>query len=238
MGYRGILRVIFAAALVAGSSFYLFVLWQTGQFVIGLSSTAHIAAIAWKGSGVALLALWCRMQARHVDGWLIAAVMAFGALGDVLLETSGLTVGALTFVAGHVLAIILYLRNRRPRMTSSQRLLAVLVVPLSVVIAAMLVAPKDRLSIAVYTLFVSSMASSAWASRFPRYRTGIGAMMFLASDLLIFARMGSLAVALPGVLIWPLYFGGQALIAWGVVRTLAANDPRANRCPELVEGLS
>ncbi len=66
------------------------------------------------------------------------------------------------------------------------------------------------------------MAASAGASRFPRYRVGIGALMFLGSDLLIFARMGPLPGSpLPGLLIWPLYFGGQALIAWGVVRTLA-----------------
>jgi uncharacterized membrane protein YhhN len=48
---------------------------------------------------------------------LLVAVMAFGALGDVLLETSGMTVGALAFLAGHVVAIVLYLRNRRPRLS-------------------------------------------------------------------------------------------------------------------------
>jgi uncharacterized membrane protein YhhN len=65
------------------------------------------------------------------------------------------------------------------------------------------------------------MAASAWISRFPRYLTGIGAMMFLGSDLLIFARLGPLAgSALPGLLIWPLYFAGQVLIAWGVTQTL------------------
>ncbi len=224
MGNRGFSRAVFAAALIAGSSFYLFVLWQTGQFVMGLSSAAHSASIVWKGSGVALLALWCAMQARSADGRLIAAVMAFGALGDVLLETSGLTIGALAFVAGHVLAMLLYFRNWRPRITFSQRLLAALVVPLSVFIAATVVGAKDMVPIGVYTFFVSGMAASAWTSRFLRYRVGIGAMMFLVSDLLIFARMGPLAGSpLPGLLIWPLYFGGQALIAWGVVRTLAEN---------------
>jgi len=212
MGNSGKLHAVFAAALVAGATYY-------GAYWLAVTGST---AVAWKGSGVALIALWCALQARSADGWLIAAVMAFGSLGDVLLETSGLTIGALAFVAGHVLAMVLYFRNWRPHITFSQRLLAVLVVPLSVFIAAMLVGPKDMAPIAVYTFFVSGMAASAWTSRFPRYRTGIGAMMFLASDLLIFARMGLLAgPALPGLLIWPLYFGGQALIAWGVVRTLA-----------------
>ena len=211
MGNRGFVRAVFTAALVAGIS-YFFARQMVGEPWVTL----------WKGSGVALLALWCGMQARSADGWLIAAVMAFGALGDVLLETSGLTIGALAFVAGHVFAMLLYFRNWRPHITFSQRLLAALVVPLSVFIAAMVVDAKDMVPIAVYTVFVSGMAASAWTSRFPRYRTGIGAMMFLASDLLIFARMGPLAgSALPGLLIWPLYFGGQALIARGVVQTLA-----------------
>lgn len=208
----GKLRAVFGAALVAGASYYL------GD-ALGVTGAL---AVVWKGAGVALLALWCAMQARSLDGWLIAAVMAFGALGDVLLETAGLTTGALAFVAGHVLAMVLYFRNRRPRLTSSQRLLAALVVPLSVLIATMLVPAKDMIPIAFYTLFVAGMAASAWISRFPRYRVGIGAMMFLVSDLLIFARMGAMAGSpVPGLLIWPLYFGGQVLIAWGVVRTVA-----------------
>ena len=211
MRQNGTLRGIFAAALLAGVSFL-------GAHWLGVTG---VLAIVWKGSGVALLALWCALQARSFDSQLIAAVMAFGALGDVLLETSGLTVGALAFVAGHVTAIFLYFRNGRPRIICSQRLLTALVVPLSVFIAVLLVGPKDMVPIAVYTFVVSGMAASAWISRFPRYRTGIGAMMFLASDLLIFARLGPLAgSALPGLLIWPLYFAGQVLIAWGVTQTL------------------
>ena len=46
-------------------------------------------------------------------------------------------------------------------------------------------------------------------------------MMFVASDLLIFARMGPLAgSAVPGLLIWPLYYFGQFLICTGVIATL------------------
>ena len=50
----------------------------------------------------------------------------------------------------------------------------------------------------------------------------IGAMLFLASDLFIFAGEGG--VISKGVrmwLVWPLYFAGQALIAWGVVSMLS-----------------
>jgi uncharacterized membrane protein YhhN len=35
------------------------------------------------------------------------------------------------------------------------------------------------------------MAAAAWSSRFPRYRVGAGAVLFVISDWLIFSRMGS-----------------------------------------------
>jgi uncharacterized membrane protein YhhN len=66
---------------------------------------------------------------------------------------------------------------------------------------------------------LAAMAAAAWTSRFSRYSVGIGAMLFVASDLLIFARMGPLAQSqLPGMLIWPLYYAGQYLICFGVLR--------------------
>ena len=101
-------------------------------------------------------------------------------------------------------------------------MLAIAAAPLGVIIAYML---THDVLIAVYTIFVGVMASTAWISRFPRYRTGIGAMMFLASDLLIFAHMGALeGQAWVGYVIWGLYFIGQVLIVRGVVETLERDN--------------
>jgi uncharacterized membrane protein YhhN len=193
------------AAIIAGASYL------AAPYVQFNPATA----IVWKGAGVALLALYAAIQAKSVNGWLITAVMAFGALGDVLLEAAGLTTGAIAFVVGHVIAIYLYRRNRRISLTPSQWILATLTVPLSLLISLVLI---QDLGVAIYTFFVAMMAATAWTSRFPRYRTGIGAMMFLASDLLIFAQMGVLErIGWVSPAIWPLYFGGQVLIAMGVV---------------------
>lgn len=178
---------------------------------------------AWKTSGVGLLAVWAAANARDRNGWLIAAVLAFGALGDYLLDAKGLIVGAAAFAVGHIIAIILYLTSRRAQMTSSQRLLGWLTMPATLVIVwAMLSPAAGWWHAAVYSLFVAAMAAAAWTSRFPRYRTGIGAMMFLASDLFIFAGEGGvLSKDVTMWLVWPLYFAGQALIAWGVVSMLS-----------------
>jgi uncharacterized membrane protein YhhN len=180
------------------------------------------AATAWKGAGVALLALYAATRAKSLDGWLLVAVMALGAAGDVLLEVIGLTKGALAFLAGHLVAIGLYLRNRRPALTRSQALLAAVLVPATVAIAWVL--PSDRAAapgIALYALALSLMAAAAWSSRFPRYRVGAGALMFLVSDLLIFARAGPLH-GQPWVsdAVWILYFAGQTLICVGVADAL------------------
>ncbi|MDB5678125.1 MAG: lysoplasmalogenase [Sphingomonas bacterium] len=203
--------LLFVAALVAGVSY-----WIGGQH-----TEPALLPMAWKGSGVGLLALWAALNARNRDGWQIAAVLALGALGDVVLERSQAGGGG-AFLAGHIVAAALYWRHHRMKRTPSQTALALLLLVGTPLIAFLL--PADRAAaplIAVYALGLGAMAGSAWASTFPRYRLGIGAVMFAASDLLIFAKLGPLAASpLLHLLIWPLYFGGQALIAWGAVTTL------------------
>lgn len=208
-------RIALIGAVIAGTS-YLYV---------GATSMSGPLSVAWKGAGVGLLAVYAALQARSTDGWLIALVMVFGAIGDVLLDAVGMTPGAVAFILGHIVAIALYLRNRRGSLSPSQKWLATLVLPLSVLIAVWTVPLEARPMIGIYTAFVASMAAAAWISRFPRYRTGIGAMMFLVSDLLIFAEMGPLADAVwAGFAVWGLYFAGQLLIVLGVTQTLAGNE--------------
>ncbi|HEY9235280.1 MULTISPECIES: lysoplasmalogenase family protein [Phenylobacterium] len=202
--------LVLAASVAAGVSYWI---------ARDLALTPTLA-VAWKGAGVALLPLYAGLKARNLDGWLICLVMALGALGDVLLETSGLTVGALAFLAGHLVAIGLYLKNRAHRLGG--RAWAFLIVPAAVAIAYLL--PTDRAmapGVALYTLGLSLMAACALISRFPLALTGLGALMFVLSDLLIFARAGPWAqAAWIGLAIWGLYYFGQLLICTGVVRTL------------------
>ena len=208
-------RWLWLVALVGGVSFMIAVVQRLDGPAVHL----------WKTSGVALLAAWAAANARTRDGWMIAAVLAFGALGDWMLDAIGLMQGAVAFAIGHVIAVALYMGNRRAVVTVSQRQLVLTVVPLALLIAWGLTrhgVPGQMGAAMGYTAIVALMAATAWASRFPRYRTGIGAMIFLASDLFIFAgEGGTLSKDVTMWLVWPLYFAGQALIAWGVVSTLA-----------------
>ncbi|UAL10264.1 lysoplasmalogenase [Caulobacter segnis] len=172
---------------------------------------------AWKGAGVALLAIHAVIRARSLDGWLLVAVMALGAAGDVLLETHGLTVGAFAFLLGHVVAVALYLRHRR-----RASLRPLFLIPAVTAIAWML--PHDRAAapgIAVYSVFLSAMAAAALNSDFSLRTVGRGALMFVLSDLLIFARLGPLPDTLAtGLAVWGLYYFGQMLICVGVGQRL------------------
>ncbi|GGJ50141.1 hypothetical protein CDQ92_14375 [Sphingopyxis bauzanensis] len=214
-------RWLWWAALAGGISYFVAVYMRLDGPAIW----------AWKAAGVGLLAVWAAANARSSDGKLIAAALAFGALGDWLLDSVGMLAGATAFATGHLIAIILYLRNRRPSLTSSQKLLAWVLVPLALLIAWGLTheAEAALMGAAIaYTGGVAIMAATAWISRFPRYRTGIGAMAFLASDLFIFAgEGGTLSKDVTLLLVWPLYFGGQALIAWGVVNILSREATRS-----------
>jgi uncharacterized membrane protein YhhN len=209
--------LVLAAAILAGVSYL-------AADRVALPSGV---GLAWKGAGVSLLAVYAALSARSVDGWLIAAVMVFGAAGDVLLGPGGLAVGGAAFLVGHLVAIVLYQRNRRPALGRGDWLFAAAFVVATVATASLL--PAGRASspgIALYATGLACMAASAWLSRFPRRVVALGALMFVVSDLLIFARAGPLAGARwAGFAIWSLYFAGQAMVCVGVVRGLAARRP-------------
>ena len=215
--------------------------------------------VVWKGAGVGLLAVHAALTARalrgspaHTDALLLTAVMACGAMGDVLLDAISLVAGAAWFALGHLLAMALYWRNgcsssnrrnssiwrnssnwrhehdshdsstdnRTDRLDATTRLWPFwLGLPVALGITAALAEGQPLAGVAIgYTLLVALMAAFAWCSRFSRWLVGLGAFLFLVSDLLIFTRT---AGPLPlreaaGLLVWPLYFGGQALIARGV----------------------
>lgn len=205
-------RLLLIAAVVSGVSYI-------GSWFLDLPL---VVTVIWKGAGVSLLAVYAASQARGLDGWLLAVVLVFGAIGDVLLETHGLVAGALAFLVGHLSAIGLYLRNRDPHLSARHLALGLTIIPVVTVTAFLL--PPDRAGaglIALYALGLAAMAAAAWISRFPRALVAAGALMFVVSDLLIFLRTGrpTLDVFPMALAVWGLYFAGQVLIAVGVTRT-------------------
>jgi uncharacterized membrane protein YhhN len=180
-----------------------------------------LLVVLWKMAGLAFLVPYALKRHHTGEFVILAAILALCSLGDGLVEES-LQLGAVAFAAAHLFAIWLYSRHRRIRPVFSQTMLAITVLIATPVIAYFLPSDRDTAwQAAIYSLFLSVMAAMAWSSQFPRYRVGMGAMLFVLSDLLIFAREGALADWAPvGLLIWYLYYGGMVLIATGVVTTL------------------
>ncbi len=195
-------------------------------YYLRATAMPELYLIPVKGAAVALLAIYSFVRHSGPDARLLTWALGAAALGDMAIEVDR-QVGALLFFLFHVLALGVFLRHRREQLAPTQSWVVGLVLILTPVIAFFL--PADReiaWQVGLYALALGGMASGAWASNFPRYRVGAGAMLFLVSDLLIFAEMGPLqGHFLPQYMVWPIYYLGMFLICTGVVQTLRKRDP-------------
>jgi uncharacterized membrane protein YhhN len=177
------------------------------------------AAILWKGLGVGLLALAAATGVPDRRGRALAAILGFGALGDVLLDIR-FEAGMAAFAVGHAAAIWLY-RGERRDAGPLDRAAALALLAAGAILPVLLLPAGDARAVpfTVYSLLLCGMAASAWNSRFPRALTGLGALMFVVSDALIAVRIGAPAAAATlSLAIWLLYYLGQLLIFTGVSR--------------------
>jgi uncharacterized membrane protein YhhN len=204
-------RPLLVASIAAAIAYY----------VLRLSTLPELWLIPLKGLPCGLLALYAWTNGGQRDSRLLALAMGIATLADMALEID-FDAGAMLFFAYHVVAIALYLKHPRAHPTSTQKAAALAMLLLTPALFWLI--PADRAAAwptGLYGLALGGMAACAWMSAFPRYRVGIGAVLFLASDLLLIAGEGPLmGQGLPDALVWPLYYLGQFLIAVGVAQTL------------------
>ncbi len=186
------------------------------------------AQVLLKGSGVAMLAL-AAVQIRATGAAWLAAIMALGACGDMLLAMPGLFIaGAASFATGHAVAIAFYMRHRR-QVTATDRLIAGGLLVYGLVMPPLLTPAGMPWGLAmVYAVLLTGMAASLWLSRFPRL-AALGALAFVVSDSILVLRMGGGVLIDPMIdsaLVWSSYFAGQWLITLGVARGLLARAAR------------
>lgn len=179
-----------------------------------------------KGASVGLLALYALVRVPHdrrgIDGAILVLALVLAAAGDMAIEID-FTVGGAFFVAAHCAAVVLYLRNRHQRPSPVQKMVGLALLVGTPVVSFIL---SGQAIVAIYASFLGAMAAAAWMSHYPRYRVGTGAVLFVISDWLIFSRMGAYDLGpLPDLLIWPLYFVGQVMIATGIVQCLRGEQP-------------
>lgn len=219
-------RPFLLASIVAALAFYYL---RSGPW-------PELWFIPLKGAATGLLALYAWLRHGSQDARLLAMMLSIAAVGDMVAEFDGAAAHVLYF-GYHVIALMLYLRHRRAVMTRSQKGAVVALLLLPPMILSMLTGDAGGGPIAItYGLVIGGMAAGAWASNFPRYRVGAGAVLFLGADLLYFAGTGPLTgSAVPQIFIWPLAYVGQLLIATGVVTTLRKRDPELRLVSSLDE---
>lgn len=203
------------ASLIAAAAFYI--------MRDGALGGVWLALI--KGSAVTALAIYAVRRGIGPDAKLLALALFLGAVGDFAIEFS-LEMGGGAFFLAHLAAISLFLRYPRQQAAGSQKILSVLLLIGTPLIAWLI---SGHWHVGVYAVALGGMAASAWMSRFTRYRVGLGAVLFVISDWLLFSRYGALDLGgIPDLAVWPLYYLGQFLIATGVVQTLRHELNEAN----------
>lgn len=185
------------------------------------------AAVVAKGAGVTLLAAAALLHGAPERGWL-AAIMAAGAAGDMLLELPGMFfIGAGAFALGHVVAMTFYSRNRRRNSAGLARLAAIGLVGWGLAMPALVSPPGTPVgALMLYSVLLCGMAAALLLSRFSPLAT-IGALLFIVSDTLLIMRLGGSLIGdadTHGLLVWLTYYLGQAMICVGVLVTLTQQE--------------
>jgi uncharacterized membrane protein YhhN len=208
-----VVRALLAASVVAGAIYP----WLDGR--LGLAG-----GVVAKGLGVGLLAL---AALRPGSRWL-AAILALGSLGDVLLDLPGLFfVGAGVFAIGHVVAMAFYNNCRQPAPSAASRAGAAALIAYGVAMPwAVSPAGTSVGGLMLYSVLLCGMAAALLLSRLPRLAV-IGALLFVVSDTLLIMRLGGALVGpafVHGLAVWYSYYAGQLLIFAGVRAGIVRGD--------------
>lgn len=199
------------------------VIWWLG---IEGTQTPGMYQLLLKGVPVGLLAIYAWQRLLGTDGRMIAAVMLIAAIGDCL-TTLEYGWGGLAHALSQLIAIALYWRNHRPGVKPAVMAAGLAAVVIAPVLAwFLMVGETGQGAVAASAALLAVTAAMAWLSRFPRQRVGLGALLYLLSELLLITvrtRMvdseGALGQSVQE-LVWPLYYVGQLLVATGVVTTI------------------
>lgn len=189
------------------------------------TQTPGFYQLVLKGVPVGLLAIYAWQRSLGSDGTLITLVMLVAAIGDCLI-TLEYSWGGMAHAVSQLVAIVLYWRNHRDHVKA-----VVMVAGLSAVVVApvlawfLMVGETGQEAVAASAALLALTTAMAWLSRFPRQRVGLGALLYLLSELLLIAvraRLldgGAIGQSVQE-LVWPLYYIGQLLVVTGVVTTL------------------
>lgn len=219
-GWNKTSRTIWLIAICVGVLYWLGSLARSGIALEELAALPKPLVVGIKGLFSLLLALSVFLARRSVASSIIAVALAVSAVGDMLLVTVGSVAGGIVFAAAHVVAGYAYAMNRCAK-NSSPRWIAAVAVPVLAVAASYLVlrSSDQPALMALYPAISGTMAGLAILSRFPLRLSGLGAAIFVVSDVLFLADLGILnGSGKLGFLTWATYAIGYAMVARGAAQ--------------------
>lgn len=157
----------------------------------------------------------------------LAIALALCALGDAFLAGDPkrwLPFGLAAFLAGHLVYVLLFWRERGPAAAVFWTVAPVVVLAAAILLARLwrsLGALKP--AVVLYVLAIVAMVTTSLLLPGLRWPATVGALAFMASDaILSFDLFKDAKLAgsprLTAWAVWFLYFGGQAMITWGMLR--------------------
>lgn len=204
-------------AIFVGLIYWVGSLARSGVAFEELASLPKPLIVATKGLFSILLAISVFAARKGLASQMVGTALAISAVGDMLLVTVGSAAGGLTFAIAHVLAGYAYAKNRRES-NPAALWIAASAVPLIAVVSSYLVlhGSDQNILMSLFPLISGSMAALAILSRFPLWLSGLGAAIFVASDVLFLADLGVLQHSGEwGFLTWASYAVGYAMVARG-----------------------
>jgi uncharacterized membrane protein YhhN len=177
-----------------------------------------------KTASVAALALAAFLAG---GSWLLVAALAACAIGDAFLAGDPkrwLPFGLGAFLIGHLLYVPLFLRYEAPPEPSYWLGVGAVGMAGGLALRTLWTSlGKLKIPVIVYTLAIVAMVASALLLPEPLWPATVGAVAFMASDLVLSQDLfrGARLLGSPRLTawtIWFLYWGGQAGICWGMMR--------------------
>ncbi|WP_435259629.1 lysoplasmalogenase family protein [Thioclava sp. FR2] len=220
-----IFRVAASLGAIAGLIYWFAYSWRDGDdWLRSMVKTVTLAPIAL---------FWLATSLMAGDAvWIMAAGLLLGVLGDYFLSrpgTGAFLAGMGAFGLGHlVYAVALFTRSADLGFApfTGEHCWALLSLAALVLSTEFWLAPRTgalRWPVRAYVALIALMAIAAILLP-PNAGTSdlqLGALLFLASDLLLALRLFVVTTdrlkALLGAALWPAYVLGQLLIFWGSI---------------------
>ena len=207
-------------------------LWSAAALAALWYGLAHAGAKgSWQASLIKTLSTAALALAGLAMGaplWIVAG-LALGSAGDFALSRPGtrwFLAGMAAFALGHLAYVAAFLGSSVPLAPGTAGWAVIAGLLMLIASTEVWLAPHTgalRWPVRGYGLVIGAMAVAAilLPAGPGQAVMRIGAALFLVSDVILALRMFRLrapgAQLLASRILWPLYWGGQALILWGAV---------------------